>query len=242
MIDKHSPIPIYYQLEELIKSSIEKEKLKPGDMLPSEREYTEKYEISRMTVRQATTNLVHNGYLVRERGKGTFVANQKIEQTLQGLTSFTEDMRSKGMEPGTKILDFKIVSTDQDIAKKLNIEKGLPIYKIERVRLADGFPTAYETSFLSKEIVSGLTEEIIKGSLYEHVEKTLGLTIGYATQVMEASTARARESGILGIHEGAPILVISRITYLKNEKPLEVVNSIYRGDRYKFVINIKRDV
>lgn len=239
MIDKYSPIPMYYQLEELIKNSIEEGKLKPGDTLPSEREYTEKYEISKMTVRQATTNLVHNGYLVRERGKGTFVANQKIEQTLKGLTSFSEDMRSKGMEPGTKILDFKIVSTDQDIAKKLNIEEGSPIYKIERVRLADGFPMAYETSFLS--IVSGLTEEIIKGSLYDHVEKTLGLTIDYATQVMEASTARARESDILGIHEGAPILVISRITYLKNEKPLEVVNSIYRGDRYKFVIDIKRD-
>lgn len=241
MIDKNSPIPIYYQLEELIKNLIEKEELKPGDMLPSEREYTEKYEISRMTVRQAINNLVHDGYLLRERGKGTFVANKKIEQTLQGLTSFTEDMRSKGMEPGTKLLDFKIVSADQDIAEKLNIKEGFPVYKMERVRLADGYPMAYETSFLSKEIVSGLTEEIAKGSLYAHVEKTLGLTIDYATQVMEASTGRVRESEILGIHEGAPILVISRITYLKNEKPLEVVNSIYRGDRYKFVIDIKRD-
>src|SRR4051812_20574632 len=99
MINKNSPIPIYYQLEEHIKGLIEEGVLKPGDVLPPEREYAEKYQISRMTVRQAFTQLVNEGYLFRLQGKGTFVAERKIEKTLQGIISFTEDMRARGLKP-----------------------------------------------------------------------------------------------------------------------------------------------
>src|SRR5699024_385163 len=100
MIDKNSPIPIYYQLEEHIKKLIQDGELTPGDMLPSEREYGERYSISRMTVRQAITNLVNGRILYRVKGKGTFVMEQKMEQDLQGLTSFTEDMKARGLKAG----------------------------------------------------------------------------------------------------------------------------------------------
>ena len=109
MIDKTSPLPIYYQLVEWIKGLIERGELKPGDSLPSEREYAERFSISRMTVRQAITELVNGGYLYRQKGVGTFVAEKKIEQQLMGLTSFTEDMKSRGMEPSSKLVGFEIV-------------------------------------------------------------------------------------------------------------------------------------
>jgi len=116
MINKNSPIPLYYQLEEHIKGLIENGELSPGDALPPEREYAEKYQISRMTVRQAFTQLVNEGYLYRLQGKGTFVAERKIEQPLQGLTSFTEDMKARGFTPGNKLIKFEIIPATSQIA------------------------------------------------------------------------------------------------------------------------------
>ncbi len=107
MIDKNSPIPIYYQLELQIRQFIESEQLQPGDILPSEREFTEKYNISRMTVRQAINNLVSEGLLYRQKGKGTFIAEQKFEQDLSGLTSFSEDMKNPGLPHPINYFTFK---------------------------------------------------------------------------------------------------------------------------------------
>jgi GntR family transcriptional regulator len=240
MINKHSPLPIYYQLEQGIKELIEKAQLKPGEMIPSERELAETYEISRMTVRQAINNLVNDGYLVRKRGKGTFVAAKKIEQPLKGLTSFTEDMQARGMEPGTKVLDFQIIQANKSLAEQLQIREGEDVYEIQRVRLADHLPMALETSYLPCHLVIGLTREIVSGSIYKFIENKLGMKIKSAVQVLEASIARKVEAKVLQIKEGAPVLLIQRNSYLENGQPLELVKSIYRGDRYKFTIEMER--
>jgi GntR family transcriptional regulator len=240
MINKHSPLPIYYQLEQGIKEMIEKAQLKPGEMIPSERELAETYEISRMTVRQAINNLVSDGYLVRKRGKGTFVAAKKIEQPLKGLTSFSEDMRARGMEPGTNVLEFRIIPANQSLAQQLDIREGGDIYEIRRIRLADQLPMALETAYVPCALVPGLTREIVSGSVYEFIENELGLKIKSGVQVLEASVARKVEAEILQMKEGAPVLLIQRNSYLENGQPLELVKSIYRGDRYKFTIEMER--
>ncbi|OYD06797.1 GntR family transcriptional regulator [Paludifilum halophilum] len=241
MIDKHSPMPIYYQIEEAIKERIDKGEWREGDMIPSEREFSEMYHISRMTVRQAVTNLVSDGYLIRQIGRGTFVARRKIQQKLFGLTSFTEDMKGRGMKPGTRLLDFRTVSASGPIAEQLQIPDGGEMYEIKRVRSADDLPMALEITYLSEDLVRGLTEEDVYGSLYGYVEKELGMTIGYATQELESSVAREAESRTLGIAEGAPLLLIKRFSYLEDETPLEIVYSAYRGDRYKFVVGMHRN-
>ena len=215
-IDKESPLPIYFQLEEGVKETIEKGELKPGDLIPSEREFSEQFEISRMTVRQAINNLVNNGYLVRKQGRGTFVAQQKIEQKLKGLTSFSEDMRSRGMVPSTKLLEFRQVAASKPVADKLMLAEGSMVYEMKRVRLADDTPMALETSYLPVELVAGLDASIAQGSLYDYIENTLKLTIGHATQVLEASIAKGLECKILEIKEGTPVLLIKRYTNLDN--------------------------
>lgn len=240
MINKHSPLPIYYQLEQGIKEMIEKGQLQPGEMIPSEREWAETYEISRMTVRQAINNLVNDGYLVRKRGKGTFVATKKIEQPLKGLTSFSEDMRARGMVPGTKLLAFHTIPASPSFAKQLAISEGEDIYEIRRIRLADGLPMALETAYVPCALVPGLTEKNVSGSIYEFIEKKLGLAIRSATQVLEASVARKLEAELLQMKEGAPVLLIQRNSYLQNGQPLEIVKSVYRADRYKFMIEMER--
>ncbi|MBM7586226.1 GntR family transcriptional regulator [Bacillus pakistanensis] len=240
MIDKQSPIPIYYQLEKGIKDMIENGHLTQGDTLPSEREYAEMFEVSRMTVRQAINNLVNDGYLTRMRGKGTFVASQKIEQTLKGLTSFSEDMRARNMEPATEIIDFKKIKAHSEMIDALKVTEGSEVYELKRVRLADQLPMAYETLYISTSLVPGLTMETAMGSFYQYIEHSVGLRIKNATQTLEASNARKVEGEILQITEGAPVLLIERTSFLENGIPLEYVKSVYRGDRYKFTIELDR--
>lgn len=240
MLNKQSPIPIYHQIEETIKASIENEELKPGDLLPSENDYTVIFQVSRMTVRQAINNLVLAGYLYRQKGKGTYVAERKIEQTLEGLTSFTEDMKSRGLEPGIKLLKFGLIPAPQSVAKILNLKEYDPIYEIKRIRLANQLPMAYETNYIPANLVKGLTEGIVNHSLYDYIENQLGLKISKATQIIEASTVKKEEQGYLDLPAGAPVLVMERNSFLENEQPLELVKSVYRADRYKFFINMKR--
>ncbi|TCP30196.1 GntR family transcriptional regulator [Scopulibacillus darangshiensis] len=240
MIDRQSPVPIYFQIEEYIKQLIENQALKPGDAIPSEREFTETFQVSRMTVRQAITNLVNEGTLIRLKGKGTFISDQKIEQPLQGLTSFTEDMQKRGLKPGSRLVHFGLIPASAGTAHRLNINEHDPIYEIKRIRLADDMPMALEIMYLSANLVKGLTEKTVNQSLYSYIEKTLGLKIGHANQVLESSVARAEEAKYLGIEKNAPILLIQRHTFLENGAPLELVKSTYRGDRYKFVIDMKR--
>lgn len=241
MIDKNSPIPIYYQLEEHIKKLIQDGELTPGDMLPSEREYGERYSISRMTVRQAITNLVNERILYRVKGKGTFVMEQKMEQDLQGLTSFTEDMKARGLKAGVKLLSFNIVSAESKLAEQLNIHEGNLVYEIKRIRLAEDIPMALEILYLSKSKIDGLNEEIIKGSLYQFIEEKLQLKIANAVQVIEAASANDEEAKFLQIDKGSPVLLMERVTALENGENFEVVKSIYRADRYKFMIELNRN-
>lgn len=242
MIKKDSPIPIYYQLGERIKELIEKGELKPGDSLPAEREYAEQFQISRMTVRQAFTQLVNEGFLNRIQGKGTFVAERKpkIEQMLQGLTSFTEDMQARGMKPGSELVRFEIIPATSEIANQLGITEYGPVYEIKRIRLADNVPMALETNYISANFIKGLTEQIVNRSLYSYIEEQLSLTIDHATQVIESSIANDLEAQYLNIQPGAPIMLIQRNTFLKDGTPVEFVKSIYRADRYKFMIQMKR--
>lgn len=242
MINKSSPIPIYYQLEEIIKDLIEKGELKPGDSLPAEREYAEQFQISRMTVRQALNELVNDGYLYRVKGKGTFVAERKpkIEQALQGLTSFTEDMKARGMKPGSQLLQFEIIQATSLIANQLGIQEYGPVYEMKRIRLADNEPMALETNYISTNFIKGLTEKIVNQSLYSYIEKQLNLKIDYASQVIESSIANELEAEYLNILPGAPIMLIQRNTFLKDGTPVEFVKSTYRADRYKFMIQMNR--
>lgn len=240
MINKNSPVPIYHQLEEYIKQQIENGFLKEEEVIPSEREFAERFQISRMTVRQAINNLVADGYLNRKKGRGTFVSKKKVEQELQGMTSFTEDMLSRGMKPSSKLLSFKIIQADKKTALDLKINENDPIYKIKRIRLADGAPMALETAYIPVNIVPGLTEENSNLSLYQYIEENLSLSISEATQEIEASIADVHTAEPLGIEEGEPILFIVRIAYLQDGTPFELVKSSFRADRYRFIATMKR--
>lgn len=240
MINKNSHLPIYFQLEEIIKKRIDEEELKPGDFIPSEREFSEKYSISRMTVRQALNNLTNEGVLEKQRGRGTFVAYRKLEQSLKGLTSFSEEMLVRGMEPSSRTLGFEKIHASANVANRLQVNEGTQVYMIKRIRFADSIPMAYEMSYMPVDLFPDLTENVVSHSLYTYVEQTLLLPISKASQSIEASLATKTESSLLHIKEKSPVLLFHRIGYLNNQRPFEFVKSIYRADQYKFFIDLDR--
>ena len=141
-IDSRSPVPKYYQLREILLDLIERE-LTVDAPVPSERELAARYGLSRMTARQAIEHLVSEGKLYRVQGRGTFVARPKIVMPLR-LTSFSEDMRARGMIPGARDLGRRSIEAPAAVARELGVEAGAPIYVVERLRTADGVPMALE--------------------------------------------------------------------------------------------------
>ncbi|WP_273888904.1 GntR family transcriptional regulator [Rubrobacter naiadicus] len=237
-IDKSSPIPKYHQLKEIIREMVEQEELKEGEMIPSERELCERFGISRMTVRQAVMELVNEGVLYREQGRGTFVAARKVQQPTARLTSFTQDMRERGMEPSSEVLEVEVEEAGLLVARRLGVEEGERVIRLRRLRLADGEPMALETSHLLYEVAKGVLGRDLAGrSLYEELSAA-GVEISRAEQSYEAVPVSEEEAALLGVEPGSAALLIERVTYDAGERPFEYVRSTYRGDRYRITATL----
>lgn len=235
--------PLYQRLMELLQEEIDAGRLKPGDQVPSERELADQYSMSRMTVRHALTELVNEGILYRQQGKGTFVALPKIRQKLGGLTSFTEDMVSRGLRPGAHVLSVQVVPAPYRVRHAL----GLPddaaaaeVLRVERLRLADGEPMALEVTHLPLTRIHGLSGENLDNvSLYERLQQ-YGVVPNHATQTIEPAAADAALARVLKVREGALLLLLERTTYDQRGEAIEFVSSHYRGDRYRFMVELQR--
>lgn len=238
-IDKKSPLPIYYQIEAYLKQQIDAGELQPGESIPSEREFSERYNVSRMTVRQAITNLVNAGYLSRQKGRGTFVASKKITMALSGLTSFSEEIKHRGMRPFSRMLSFQIIPASKKIAHKLSIAISTPVYEMKRLRLADDEVLALETAYIPVTLLPHLTETEAIGSIYEVAEQA-GHRLKNATQTLEARSAGPEEADLLTIPTNAPVLLIDQRTYLENGDMFEYSRSLFRGDAYSFTVSMER--
>ncbi len=240
-IDKHSPIPMYYQIMNQLRAKISEGEYAVNSTLPPERELVETYQVSRMTIRQAISELVNEGILIRRKGIGTFVAPPKLEQPLSSLTSFTEDMAQRGMKAGAHIVSFKETSPDPAIRKTLGLSAEDKVFECVRLRLADEEPMALETTTLVASICSGLQREDLENqSLYKVLAERWGIELDYATQSLEPILAPSHEATLLHIAPGSPLLLMHRISYDQNDRAVEHVKSLYRGDRYKIVTELHR--
>ncbi len=241
---KGSPLPLYFQLKQIIREQIEEGTLKPLDRLPSERELSLRYGISRMTVRQSLTELVNEGLLYRRQGKGTFVASPKIDQGLLGLTGFTEEITARGLRPESRLLSLQRVEASPRVSEALGLSLDKRVIRLERLRLANGNPMALEVTHLPLRLFPGFMEGDFSGSgsLYELMEARYGIRLHRARQVLEAGVAGQREADLLEVPAGAPILMIERVTYSDKGTPVELARAIYRGDRYKFTVELVRGI
>ena len=242
-IDRRNPLPLYFQLEAIIMELIETGELKPHEPIYTEGELMQRYGLSRTTVRQAVADLVKEGYLYRRRGKGTFVSRPKERHALERLTSFSEDMRARGMTPGARVLELEIIEASERISDPLEVEKGSSVWKIARLRLADGEPMCIQTSYIPTGLVDTIEMADLEGegSLYELLERRFQLPLRESDEALEAVLAWPEESQLLGIKHGAPLLLRTRTTFLADGRPVELVTTLYRADRYQCVFHATRD-
>jgi GntR family transcriptional regulator len=239
---KSGPLPRYYQLREIIRERIVSGDWAHGSLIPSEREMCERYGISRMTARQSITDLVNEGLLYREQGKGTYVGRPKIAQQLLRLTGFTEDMKVREQRPGAKVLTAEMWPADQETAERLRIRVGQPVYHLRRLRLADSEPLALESSCISFIGCERLLDnDLERDSLYHLLESAYDVPPLEAEQEFEADVARDEESELLKIAAGSPVLRTRRVTTTRRNQPIEYATSVYRGDKYRFHTRMVRD-
>ncbi|OPZ64188.1 MAG: HTH-type transcriptional repressor YvoA [Firmicutes bacterium ADurb.Bin506] len=241
VLNRDLPVPLYQQVYNIWKRRIESGDLKPGDRLPTERELCDAYDVSQITVRQAIQMLVNDGLVVRRPRTGTHVAHRKFNQDLIRLTSFSEDMRSRGLRPGGRVLAVAEEPADALVADKLRLAPKEPVIRIERLRTAEDEPMAIEVFRIQSSLCPGLAQRDMEGaSLYDVLTKGYGLDLAWADQSLEAGLAGQREAAALGIRRGAPVLRVERLTYNSSRNPLEYTTSVYRADRYKLNVSMKR--
>jgi len=239
-LNRTSPVPLYYQLKEIFRSWIAAGDFDQDGRFPSEAELQQRFKVSRMTIRRALSELVQEGFLVREQGRGSFVVKPRVQDQLRRLTSFTEDMRLRGLPTESRILDFRLVH-DPEVAKAMGIPESEELVQLRRLRLVEGEAIAIQNAFIRHRFCPGIVERgLAGGSLYKTLEEGYGLRLGRALQTIEAKPADEYEAKLLGLEVGQPVLVLERLTYLVDGEPIEHVRSAYRGDRYRFTVELKR--
>jgi GntR family transcriptional regulator len=240
-LDKQIPVPLYYQLKSILLAQLRQGRWKPNDRLPTEDELGAQFGVSKATVRQALRDLSQAGLVRREQGRGTFVAESRIQFGPRQLNSFSEEMNDCGLEPGSKILEQKLVPATEDIAARLQIEPGAQVFFLKRLRLAGGETMGLQTAHIASMLVPGI-EQIDFGvaSLYKTLEARYGLVLDHASQKHFAVAVGPEEAGLLRIAEGSAVLGGERLTFTRDGRPLEFTCSLMRGDRYQIQLKLVR--
>jgi GntR family transcriptional regulator len=238
-LDRELPVPLYHQLKSLLLRRIEAGELKPNARLQTEDQLAAAYQVSKATVRQALGELVHAGYLRREQGRGTFVAEPRVDQGPTELTSFTVDMRRRGLGPRSMVLGRAVVSADAPTAAKLQLEGGARVFRLERLRMGDGEPLSIQTAHIPLQLAPGIAdEEFADSSLYGLLERRYGLIPVSAHERHWAALLERSQSRLLQVAAGSAGLCAERVAYLRDGRPLEYTRSVMRADRYQITLDL----
>lgn len=240
-LERSNPLPLYYQLKEVLKQQIHAGHLAPHTAIPSEPELVSNYHVSRATVRQALSELVHEGLLYRQHGKGTFVCEPRIQKTLSELTSFTEEIQRRGQRPGGLLLASELIRGSEAIRNQLGLLDTEQLLRLERLRTADDTPIAYEVDCLPYPRATGIyqrVKEVASGSLYS-LMKAEGLSPYIAEQHFTASGATVREAELLRIAPGEAGLRLTSTTFDLTGAPLAYTEAYYPGSRYDMHVTLR---
>ncbi len=214
------------------------EALRVGDSIPSERQLGVDLRVSRLTVRAALDELVREGYLVRRRGAGTFVAEPKVAKGID-INSFSDDMRARGMTPASRTLDLRVVPAGARLGRILHVSPAEPVVAVKRLRLADGDPMAIELLHVRQSLVPGMTAaDLEQNSFYDLLASRYGLSIVGGSQTIEPTVTNEEESLALGVPLHSPALLFERVTRSASDEIVEFTSSTYRGDRYRLVTEL----
>jgi GntR family transcriptional regulator len=240
-INKDIPVPLYYQLKELLREQIRNSGV--GDAIPTEIELCEHFGISRPTVRQAISELVAEGYLHRSKGKGTFVHAPKIRRDfLLVLESFNKEMKNKGFNPGTKLITLTKIFPDGLLSEKLMIPVSSEMVFIRRLRFTDNIPLMVVNSYLPAKMLPGIEKyDLENNSLHGLLQNEFGYEFGRAVRTIEALPAKLPEAELLDIKPGTPVQFLETLIFLTDGTPIKYARAWYRGDRCRFTYELTKD-
>lgn len=233
-IDRSSPLPLHYQLKQILFRHIQDGDIIPGKALPSETELEDRYGVSRITVRRALSDLASEGYISRQPGRGTFVLRSKLQSPSEKL-GFGDGLTAQGFKVEWQVRRYGLRPAPHRIAQKLHIAEGQPLLYFQRLVYADDEPIMLARVYVN--LGEGMTltrEEINSGSVYPLLERKYGVSLRHANRTIEATVALEEEARLLHTKGNMPMLLVESIVYDEQDQPIVFVKALYRGDRYKY--------
>ena len=235
-LDPEAEAPLYQQLEQRLLQLIASGALDGETPLPTEMELCEAFGLSRATVRRCFADLVKEGRVVRRRGQGTFVAREKASHSGPFL-NFSQRMASSGRTSSSRVVIFGQERAAGGVARRLRLEEGEPVYRICRVRLADGRPMTMDTSHVPCSLCPNLAQKDLTGSLYALLAEQAGLLPARADEHFEAVGLTDAEAEIFDMEAGSPAFLITRTTYDQHGLPFETAVTVAPGDRNSYEVS-----
>ncbi len=232
VVNRSSPVPLYFQVAEQIEGAIQGGQLAPGDRIANEVALADQLGLSRPTVRQAIQTLVDKGLLVRKRGVGTQVVNAPIRRTVE-LTSLYDDLTRSGLQPTTTVLGLELTHADEHARQRLNVSATEPVWRLDRLRAIKGEPLALMCNIVPVAITDLERVDLEHTGLYEHF-RAQAINLRVAHQVIGARTVDSREAKLLGGRKGDPVLTMERTSYDDKGRAVEYGLHLYRPDRYAY--------
>ncbi len=239
-------IPLYYQLENVLREKITSGTVTPGERLPTESELIDQYGVSRITVRQALSALADDGLIERRQGSGTFVSQRRTRKRkfddVKHFTGSLDELMDMGADSPVKVLEFNRIEANKHEAELLQVKIGAPVYVLKRLRLHDGKPYSLLVNYLPEEVGANLTEEELNsGTILRTIEAKTGFRLSEANQQIKAELSDPYVSNLLGIRVGSPLLSIERTVFTEEGKPVEFVHALYRSDIYGISVHMHRE-
>lgn len=235
----HPALPSYYRVADELRRHIASGDFPPGARLPTESELCRRYALSRGTVIHALDHLEQQGLIVRQQGRGTFVAQPEVSEATFHILDFSDDMRRRGKLPSTRLLHAGVERPSADISDSLALAHGELVMRIERLRLADGEPMALETRFLAYDLCPDLLREDLEGaSIHRLLLEKFRLPLVRVEFTMGAAVLRGQDAVRLGVKSGTPGLRVDRVTWTTAQRPVTLMRSLYRGDQYRLTAEL----
>jgi GntR family transcriptional regulator len=231
-INKNIPTPLYYQLEQVIRQTIDSGALKPGESIPTELELMEQYQLSRATVRQAILQLVNDGYLRRQKSKGTIVKNPPSKVRFLGvLKSFSAEMSAKGIQHNSRIIEMAIISADLDVAAKLKILPGDQVFYLKRLRIVEEDPYVLDQHYIPYSLCPDIENRYFENtSLYHLLQTTYEINLHHGLLELEASGPDDEEEAkMMGVSMNTHLLFVERVVHNQDDIPVDYFQAKIRG-------------
>ena len=240
-IDRSSPLPLYYQVKQILLQYIQNGNISPGELLPSEKELEEQYKVSRITVRRALQDLAAEGYIMRQAGRGSFVRQVKLQDRSEKLGGFVDDLVAQGIKVESEILDYGRRPAVSHVAEKLGVESGDKLLYFKRLVRDDGEPLAIATAYFNvgKHVIF-TPEELNSDSIFPLLEHKYGIVLRRAEKSIEVTVALEDEAKMLNVKPNAPLMLTELVIYNEQGQSVGFVKALYRGDRYKYYITLTR--